>query len=167
MISGLRLPVRALALAIALGAGVPVSVSAAEKPAAQPAQAAPAEQFIDGIAAIVDKEVITLAQVDAKAAQVRRQMEQQRIPVPEAPVLRRQVLQQMINAALQDHEARRVGIRVSDAQVDHAVQTIAQRNRISVDQLQKEIANSGMNWNDYRAELRSQIQDDILRQRFV
>src|SRR5690606_23182601 len=60
-----------------------------------------------------------------------------------------------------------VGIRVSDAQVDHAVQTIAQRNRISVDQLQKEIANSGMNWNDYRAELRSQIQDDILRQRFV
>jgi peptidyl-prolyl cis-trans isomerase SurA len=122
---------------------------------------------VDGIAAVVDKEVITLAQVDAKAVQVRRQMEQQRIPVPEASVLRRQVLQQMINAALQDHEAQRVGIHVSDAQVDRAVQTIAQRNRITVDQLQHEIANSGMDWNDYRADLRSQIQDDILRQRFV
>ncbi|HET8703740.1 peptidylprolyl isomerase [Castellaniella sp.] len=172
MMSGLRHPARALALAIVLGAWVSAPALAAGKQANRPAPApaAPvpaAEQFVDGIAAIVDKEVITLAQVDAKAAQVRRQMEQQRIPVPEAPVLRRQVLQQMINAALQDHEARRVGIRVSDAQVDHAVQTIAQRNRISVDQLQKEIANSGMNWNDYRAELRSQIQDDILRQRFV
>src|SRR5690606_25299118 len=157
MISGLRLPVRALALAIALGAGVPVSVSAAAKPAAQPAQAAPAEQFIDGIAAIVDKEVITLAQVDAKAVQVRRQMEQQQIPVPEAAVLRRQVLQQMINAALQDHEAQRVGIRVSDAQVEQAVQSIAQRNRITVDQLRAEITNSGMDWDDYRSDLRSQI----------
>lgn len=173
--SGLRHPARALSLAIVLGAWVSASALAAGKPAHRPAPAqaaapapAPAsEQFVDGIAAVVDKEVITLAQVDAKAVQVRRQMEQQRIPVPEASVLRRQVLQQMINAALQDHEAQRVGIRVSDAQVDRAVQTIAQRNRITVDQLQHEIANSGMDWNDYRADLRSQIQDDILRQRFV
>lgn len=169
--SGLRHPARALSLTIVLSAWVSASALAAGKPANRPAQAAPApassQQFVDGIAAIVDKEVITLAQVDAKAVQVRRQMEQQRIPVPEAAVLRRQVLQQMINAALQDHEAQRVGIRVSDAQVDQAVQTIAQRNRITVDQLRHEIASSGMNWDDYRTDLRSQIQDDILRQRFV
>lgn len=169
--SGLRHPARALSLAIVLGAWVSASALAAGKPAHRPAQAAAApaasEQFVDGIAAIVDKEVITLAQVDAKAVQVRRQMEQQRIPVPEAAVLRRQVLQQMINAALQDHEAKRVGIRVSDAQVDHAVQTIAQRNRITVDQLRNEITSSGLKWDDYRVDLRSQIQDDMLRQRFV
>ncbi|MDY0308727.1 MAG: peptidylprolyl isomerase [Castellaniella sp.] len=174
MMSGLRHPARALALAIVLGAWVSASALAAGKPAhrAAPAQSSPApaavsEQFVDGIAAIVDKEVITLAQVDAKTVQVRRQMEQQHIPVPEASILRRQVLQQMINATLQDHEARRVGIRVSDAQVDRAVQAIAQRNRITLEQLQREIANSGMGWDDYRADLRSQIQDDILRQRFV
>jgi len=168
MMSGLRHPVRALSLAVVLSVGVSASALATGKPAPRPAPAqAASEQFVDGIAAIVDKEVITLAQVDAKAVQVRRQMEQQRIPVPEASVLRRQVLQQMINAILQDHEAKRVGIRVSDAQVDRAVQTIAQRNRITVEQLQREIANSGLSWNDYRADLRSQIQDDILRQRFV
>jgi len=166
--SGLRHPVRALSLAIVLSVWVSASALAAGKPAPRPAPAqAASEQFVDGIAAIVDKEVITLAQVDAKAVQVRRQMEQQRIPVPEASVLRRQVLQQMINATLQDHEAKRVGIRVSDAQVDRAVQTIAQRNRITVDQLRREIANSGMSWDDYRTDLRAQIQDDILRQRFV
>ncbi|CDM25749.1 peptidylprolyl isomerase [Castellaniella defragrans] len=167
MMSGLRHPACALSLAIVLGAGASAPALAAGKPAPRPAAPAASEQFVDGIAAVVDKEVITLAQVDAKAVQVRRQMEQQRIPVPEAPVLRRQVLQQMINATLQDHEARRVGIRVSDAQVDQAVQTIAQRNRITVDQLRREIAASGMSWDDYRTDLRSQIQDDILRQRFV
>ncbi|WP_454478619.1 peptidylprolyl isomerase [Castellaniella ginsengisoli] len=166
--SGLRHPVRVLSLAVVLSVWVSASALAAGKPAPRPAPAqAASEQFVDGIAAIVDKEVITLAQVNAKAVQVRRQMEQQRIPVPEASVLRRQVLQQMINATLQDHEAKRVGIRVSDAQVDRAVQTIAQRNRITVDQLRNEIANSGLSWDDYRADLRSQIQDDILRQRFV
>lgn len=170
--SGLRHPACALSLAIVLGAWMPASALAADKPAprptaAQPAQVAPSEQFVDGIAAIVDKEVITLAQVDAKAVQVRRQMEQQRIPVPETAVLRRQVLQQMINAALQDHEAQRVGIRVSDAQVDQAVQTVARRNRISVDQLRQEITSSGLGWDNYRSDLRAQIQDDILRQRFV
>ena len=167
--SGLRHPARALSLAIVLGAWMSASALAAGKPAprAAAAQAAPAGQFVDGIAAIVDKEVITLAQVDAKAVQVRRQMTQQGIPVPDAAVLRRQVLQQMINATLQNHEAQRVGIRVSDAQVDHAVQTIAQRNRITVDQLRQEIARTGLAWDDYQADLRSQIQDDILRQRFV
>ena len=163
--SGLRHPACVLSLAIVLGAWMPASALAAGKPAQ--AQPAPSGQFVDGIAAVVDQEVITLAQVDARSVLVRSQMEQQGIPVPEAAVLRRQVLQQMINAALQSHEAQRAGIRVSDAQVERAVQSIAQRNRITPDQLRQEIIKSGLNWEDYRADLRAQIQDDILRQRFV
>lgn len=165
--SGLRHPARILSLAIALSVWMSASVLAAGKSSRPAPVAGPSEQFVDGIAAIVDKEVITLAQVKAKAVQVRRQMEQQRIPVPEAPILQRQVLQQMINAALQNHEAQRVGVRVSDAQVERAVQSVAQRNRITVEQLQREIGHAGMKWEDYRADLRNQIQDDMLRQRFV
>ena len=165
--SGLRHPVSTLLLAVVLGVCASASALAA-KPAQRPAATQPASpQFVDGIAAIVDKEVITLAQVDARMAKVRVQMQQQGIPVPEKSVLQRQVLQQMINGALQDHEAQRAGIRVSDAQVDRAVQTVAQRNRLTVDQLRQEITRTGMSWDDYRADLRSQIQDDILRQRFV
>ncbi|MFT0533648.1 peptidylprolyl isomerase [Castellaniella hirudinis] len=164
--SGLRPPAGTVLLALMLGSGVLASpVLAAGKTPAR--QAAPAQQFVDGIAAVVDHHVITLGQLDEKTVTVRRQMQQQRIPVPDDAVLRHQVLQQMINTALQDQEAQRVGIQVSDAQVAQAVQSIAQRNRLTVDQLRKEILGSGMDWGQYQDELRAQIQDDMLRQRFV
>lgn len=165
--SGSRHPAGALFLALLLGSSAlaPLAQAAGKtRPAAAPA---PSEQFVDGIAAIVNKQVITLGQLADKQAQVRRQMQQQQIPVPEDTVFKRQVLQQMINAALQDQEAQRQGIRISDAQVDHAIQTVAQRNRLTVEQLKKEILSSGMSWDQYRVELRSQIQDDTLRQRSV
>ncbi|MGB6007980.1 peptidylprolyl isomerase [Castellaniella sp.] len=171
MMSGLRHPAGVLSLALLLGGSalVPPALAAGKtRPAAAPAQqTAPAEQFVDGIAAIVNKQVITLGQLADKQAQVRRQMQQQQIPVPEDAVFKRQVLQQMINAALQDQEAQRTGIRVSDAQVERAIQTVAQRNRLTVEQMKKEILAGGMSWDQYREELRSQIQDDRLRQRFV
>lgn len=167
--SGLRLSACALSLAFMLGSGAPGAVLAAGKTAAPDARSrpAPSEQFVDGIAAIVDKQVITLGQLARKSEQIRRQMQEQGVPVPDKPVLQRQVLQQMINSALQEQEAERVGIHVSDAQVDHAIQSIASRNRISLETLRKEIESSGVTWQEYRDELRSQIKDDMLRQRFV
>ncbi|WP_322999419.1 peptidylprolyl isomerase [Castellaniella sp.] len=171
MMSGSRHPASMLTLALLLGGSMlapPAMAAGKTRPATAPApQAAPSEQFVDGIAAIVNKQVITLGQLTEKQAEVRRQMQQQQIPVPDGAVFKRQVLQQMINAALQEQEAQRTGIRVSDAQVDRAIQTVAQRNRLTVDQLHKEILGSGMSWDQYRAELRSQIRDDMLRQRFV
>ncbi|WP_372704113.1 peptidylprolyl isomerase [Castellaniella sp.] len=132
----------------------------------QPAQPA-AEQFVDGIVAVVDRQVITLAQLDAKARQVQQQMHMQGIPVPPPEALRRQVLQQMINAVLLDQEAKRAGLRVTEAQIDQAVQSVAQRNRITPERLRQEVQATGMSWDNYRRELSNQIQDDMLRQRFV
>lgn len=173
MMSGLPLPSRflmmsVLAMSCAL-IGRPAIAAKAVKTAVTAAGATqPAgEQFVDGIAAIVNKHVITLGQLADKTAQTRQQMAQQQVPVPDAQTLRYQVLQQMINTELQNQEAQQLGIHVSDAQVEQAIQTVAQRNRVSVEQLRKEIAATGMGWEAYREELREQIMQDILRQRLV
>src|SRR3546814_702539 len=129
-----------LACLLTLGAGPADARSAKAPAAAQPA----GEQFVDGIAAVVNKQVITLRQVEEKMVQVRRQMTQQNIPVPDDLALRHQVLQQMINTELQRQEAEALGIRVSEAQLAHAIDTVAQRNRMGVDQLRREIEASGM-----------------------
>ncbi|UYO95452.1 peptidylprolyl isomerase [Pollutimonas sp. M17] len=152
-------------------AGVLLSGAAwAAKPAAKPAQPAaaqPSEQFVDGIAAIVNKHVITLQQVNTQALSAQEQLKRQNIPVPELTVLRKQVLQRMITEELERQEAERLGIRVSDAQVDHAVQTIAQRNRISTATLRQEIEKSGVPWATYLDNLRQEVRLDMLRQRTV
>lgn len=143
------------------------ALAASKTAKAAPPQAAPSEQFVDGIVAVVNKQVITLRQLAVKTQQVRQQMALQNVPVPDDAILRRQVLQQMINDELQRQEAQRIGLSISDAQVDHAVQTVAERNRLTVEQLRQEVQRGGLDWGVYREELRQQIRDDMLRQRLV
>lgn len=139
----------------------------AAQPAKPAAAAQPTQQFVDGIAAVVNKHVITLQQVNTEANVVRTQMQRQNIPVPEHAVLQRQVLQRMITEELERQEAERLGIRVSDAQVNTAVQTIAQRNQITPEQLRTEIEKTGNSWEDYLKDLRQEVRTDLLRQRTV
>jgi peptidyl-prolyl cis-trans isomerase SurA len=146
----------------------PVAVTLAQP--AQPAKAAPAQggpEFVDGIAAVVNKHVITLRQLEVQTQAARQQMQRQNVPVPPDDVLRKQVLQRMVSQELETQEADRLGIRVTDANVQRAVQTIAQRNRISEQQLRAEIEKSGVSWNDYLDGLRDEVRMDMLRQRVV
>ena len=81
--------------------------------------------------------------------------------------LQHQVLQRLIMERVQRHEADRLGIRVDDAQVDMAIKTIAERNKIGAAQLRQEIEKSGTSWDSYRKSLRDEIRSDRLRQRAV
>src|SRR5690606_25444618 len=119
------------------------------------------------IAAIVNRQVITLKQVNDQVAIAQRNLKAQNIPVPKHSILQRQVLQRMILEELQHQEADRLGIQVSDSQLQRAVQTIAQRNRLSVEQLRRNIEKSGVPWEVYLNELRSDVRFDMLRQRAV
>src|SRR3546814_11218209 len=73
----------------------------------------------------------------------------------------------MIMEELERQEAERLGIKVSDAQVSQAVQTIAERNRITPKQLRAEIEKTGVKWDDYLQGLRQEVRTDLLRQRTV
>lgn len=133
-----------------------------QQPTAQPSQ-----QFVDGIAAVVNTKVITLKQVNGRVAEAEANLRSQNIPIPAREILQRQVLQRMIVEELQSQEADRVGIRVSDSQLARAVETITQRNRITEQQLQDTIVKSGVSWESYLDGLREEIRFDLLRQRQV
>lgn len=153
-------------------AGRPANNGAKAAPAGQQkaAPAAPApkgEQFVDGIAAVVDKDVITLRELRDASIRISSELKSRGIQVPDDQTLQHQVLQRLIMERVQRHEADRLGIRVDDAQVDQAIQTIAGRNKITPAQLRAEIEKSGTNWDAYRKSLREEIRTDRLRQRAV
>lgn len=133
--------------------------------AAQPA--AGGEQMVDGIAAVVNKDVITLREVDAAARSAIAELQHRGIQVPPPDILRRQVLQNLILERVQSQEADRLGIRVNDAQVDQAIASIAERNRIGVPAMRAEIEKSGVSWDAYRRTLASDLRLNRLRQRAV
>ena len=156
----------ALAAAVGLGAAQPVWAQAKQdkvKAAAQPA----GPQFVDGIAAVVNDEVITLRQVELEAEQVRQQLQHQKIPAPEQDVLRKQVLQRLINERLEQQEARTLGIRISPEQVTEGVRLIASRNKMTEAQLRAEVEKNGISWDQYLTNLKQEILLDQLRMRAV
>lgn len=145
----------------------PAAAAPAGQPAGQAAAAQPREQFVDGIAAVVNKDVITLREVDNGALRATADLTRRGIQVPPQDILRRQVLQSLIMDRLQAQEADRLGIRVNDQQINQAVQTIAERNRMSVEQMRGEIEKSGVSWDEYRKTLGTDIRMTRLRQRAV
>lgn len=167
------------ALLLALCAGLPAAHAAEQTSrGANSAKAAPAaqkqdapapkgEQFVDGIAAIVDKDVITLRELRDASQRVVGELKSRGIQVPDDQTLQHQVLQRLIMERVQRHEADRLGIRVDDKQIDTAIQAIASRNKITVQQLRQELEKSGTTWENYRKSLRDEIRSDRLRQRAV
>lgn len=146
------------------GANSAKAASAAQK---QDAPAPKGEQFVDGIAAIVDKDVITLRELRDASQRVAGELKARGIQVPDDQTLQHQVLQRLIMERVQRHEADRLGIRVDDKQIDTAIQAIASRNKITVQQLRQELEKSGTTWENYRKSLRDEIRSDRLRQRAV
>ncbi|MFA5522530.1 MAG: peptidylprolyl isomerase [Castellaniella sp.] len=123
--------------------------------------------FVDGIAAVVNKRVITLQQVAIEAAHARDQLRRQNIPVPEGDALEKQVLQRLIGQELQRQEAQRLGIQVSEKDIGIALESIAARNRLSIDQLRREVEAGGTPWDRYMEDLEHDVQLEMLRQRAV
>lgn len=132
-----------------------------------PAAAPQSEQFVDGIAAVVNKHVITLGQVNDETKLAIAQLKQQKIAVPDYKTLQKQVLQRMITDEILRQEAQSMGIKVTDADLQMALDTVAKRNKISVQRLHQEVPKTGIPWDEYLKNLRQEILVDQLRQRAV
>ncbi len=131
------------------------------------AQALLPAQSLDRIVAVVDDDVILQSELDAAVANVLNQYRANPQQLPPRDVLDRQVLQSLIMMRLQVARAKDSGIRVSDADVDQAVQRVAENNKVSVDQLRASLSREGMNLEDFRSHLRDQILVQRLQQRAV
>ena len=68
-----------------------------------------------------------------------------------------QVLRSFIDEKLQLQEARRLGIEVAEAEIDRALDTIAQRNQTTAPELTRYLAELGLNPRALREQLRAQI----------
>lgn len=158
-------------LALALGLAMPLAHAAdkagAAKPAPAKAPAASSEQFVDGIAAIVNKDVITMREVQEGTARAKVDLKHRGIQLPDDRTLQKQVLQRLIFERLERQEADRLGIRVDDNQVNQAINMVATRNKITQQQLRAEVEKSGVSWDEYRKSLRDEIRSDRLRQRTI
>ncbi len=131
------------------------------------AQKAPVERDADGIVAVVNKDVITRRELDSRVRLAKRELAAQRIQAPPDSVIEAQILQRLITETLEQQEARRQRIDVTDAMTNSAMEIIAKRNNTTVAVMRKQIEGAGINWSDYTAMIRREIMVEQLRQRVV
>jgi peptidyl-prolyl cis-trans isomerase SurA len=82
-------------------------------------------------------------------------------------VLSRQVLERLVLVKLQVARAQGSGIRVSDQELNQAMNSIAQQNGSNLDALRQRLAHDGIDFNDFRASVRDEITVQRLRQSFA
>lgn len=112
---------------------------------------------LDRIVAIVNDDVITESQLAARLTETRKQLAGQKIALPPEPVLQRQMLEQMVVERLQLQMAERAGIRVSDADVERAIETLARRNKLDKEGLQARLKRDGVDPPAFRDQIRNQL----------
>lgn len=123
--------------------------------------------LLDRIVAVVNDGVILQSQMDSKVDLVAGQLRDQNTALPPREVLEGQVLEQLITQEVQLQRASRLGVRVPDAMLNSTLQRVAQRNGISLSDLPQAMAAQGIDYRQYREDMRNEMILDSLRQRDV
>jgi peptidyl-prolyl cis-trans isomerase SurA len=152
----------ALCFAVTAAAADPAA-AAAPAPRAHATHGTP----LDRVVAVVNDGVVLESELNEQIAEITQRLHSQNVALPEASVLREQVLERLVLEEVQEQHADRAGIVVSDEQVNAALQDIAARNKVSFDQLPEKLASEGLVYADYRKNLRREIQRQMLRTRDV
>lgn len=145
-----------------------VFVLSAVGPVVLRAQALPSDT-LDKIVAVVDEDVILQSELDRATDSILKQYQARGGggELPPMDVVRKQVLERLINQRVQMSRAEQTGIVISDADLDAAVQRIAAQNNIDVAQLRQSLIRDGFSFDEFRNSLREELLIQRLRQRFV
>lgn len=123
---------------------------------------------LDRIEVVVNEDVITRHELNERLGTVTQQLRKQGTSLPAEAELEKQVLERMVLDLLQLQYAKETGVRVDDAQLDKALNRIAQQNKFaSLADFRAKLAKDGVDFKKFREEIRSEIISSRLREREV
>ncbi len=128
--------------------------------------AAPA-QPLDRVVAVVNEDVITASELDVQVEALKQQLADKQMQLPPDAVLRKQVLQHLIDVNLQLQLAKNNNISIDNAELNDAIAKIATSNQLSLTQLREEISKQGLTWETYRDNIRKEMLISRLQQKAI
>jgi peptidyl-prolyl cis-trans isomerase SurA len=126
-----------------------------------------AAQQLDRIVAVVNADVITRAELDRESRLALQTLTRHGTPLPQRDVLEKQLLERLITKQVLLQYARNTGLRVSDPELDKAIERIAAENKLTVSGLRDAVAQSGVSFDRFREDVRGEILISRLREREV
>ncbi len=128
--------------------------------------------MVDKVAAVVNNGVVLESDVDGLMQSVKLNAGQAGQQLPDDATLRHQILERLIMDQIVLQMGQKMGVKVSDDQLDQAIANIAKQNNMTMDQMRSRLAYEGINYNTYRNQIRkemliSEVRNNEVRRRIT
>jgi peptidyl-prolyl cis-trans isomerase SurA len=112
---------------------------------------------LDKVVATVNDGVVLQSEVNKVISRVKQQAEAQNTELPSDRTLRIQAIDRLVDQSILLQLAQRMGLEISDAQLDQTLANISSEQGASIADLRKSIEASGESFKAYREEIRKEI----------
>jgi peptidyl-prolyl cis-trans isomerase SurA len=122
---------------------------------------------LDRIVAVVNDDLITQSELDQREQLVRKELTAADVVVPDDSVFRQRVLQQLIDETLQLQVAKNIGIHIDDQALNKALDEIAARNHMTLNELYLSAQREGWSIETFRERIRKEVSIQELQKQEV
>jgi len=122
---------------------------------------------LDRIVAVVNEDVIMKSELENKIYTINEKMKEQGANTPPKSILKRQVLNNLIQNRIQLQLATRIGIKVNDENLNRTISNIAAESQVTLEQFREILEKDGYNYEQFREDIRNEIALTQLRKRQV
>ncbi|PKG98707.1 peptidylprolyl isomerase SurA [Paraglaciecola sp. MB-3u-78] len=116
-----------------------------------------APELLDSVSVIVDQGVVLESQITELITVVKRNAVLNDQSLPSDRALRTQAIEKLILDNLQMQMADRMGIQISDPQLEQTILNIAQGEKMNIAQFREKVAQEGVSYDTYREEIRKEL----------
>lgn len=116
-----------------------------------------ATELVDQVVAIVDDDIIMASELRERMASLKESLNSRGVELPPEDTLIRETLDRLILESIQLQKGLRVGVRVSDAQLNAAIQNIAAQNRMTQEEFIAALEQQGQSYPAMREQVRREM----------
>lgn len=114
-------------------------------------------QLIDRVIAIVEDDIVLASEIRTQLTQIKSQISERGGAMPPDNVLFEQVLERAILENLQLQRAARIGMRVTDQELNETLNSVASRNGMTLAQFKASVEQQGESYLDIREQIRKDL----------
>jgi peptidyl-prolyl cis-trans isomerase SurA len=116
-----------------------------------------ATEMLDQVVAIVDDDVVMASELRERVTMMSETIAARGMEMPPEDVLIRETLDRLILESIQLQMGARYGVRISDAQLDAAMNRVAAQNRLNLEQFRVALEREGRSYLEMREGLRREM----------
>lgn len=114
-------------------------------------------KLLDQVVAIVDDDVILQTELNARINTITTRLRAQGTGLPPRDVLEERVLEQLITESIQLQRADKLGMRISDNELNETMDNIVERNGMTMVQFEQQLASEGVTFRQAREQIRNEM----------